>query len=281
MRVITIVASFTLFLFTSAQPTITSLEVPGDGAMLVTSTYMIDLPLSDGPDQTWGVNGIPIDWSDSGTSIAPATTPYSSVFPTATFAVLTDQGEYSFYEVSNTGCSILGTHVDGTENRRVYVDPRKYFTLPATLGTAWTDTFRFEEYDDQGNFIRAVQEDVHYSITGWGSLTAPFGMFEDVLQLTTEEYIRDSITINNILYVAMAEREELWHASSLYPLVAHTIFRTYSNGTQTGIQHFLTFFRTIPVGEDELTQRTWTPKIYPNPCDRSFWCDLVPGLTYG
>jgi hypothetical protein len=133
-----------------------------------------------GENKTWDFRTISISAQSDHQpdSVIPflSSMPFASEFPTATYAqVYSSNGltHYSYNAINDNGYFILGSALDtiggGSALSSKYNPPFRFFALPATYQTSWTNASTYTGGDTSSHEIDSVQG----LVDGWGVLYVP------------------------------------------------------------------------------------------------------------
>ena len=190
MRTLLLVPALVATSFLLAQPTFTASDEPAIGT---TVTVRSTDYRAAGP----ATNGFVFDVSDvylgsSGTSqvVAPASTPYASTFPGATYATtsLTTPGSYGYMKVTSTEELVLGQKSASQE--AVYTNPMQTAKFPLALGTTWND--QMGGTVTAGGAIMTRLGTSTGSYNGYGTVILPFGTFTNVARIEMVQTYHDT-----------------------------------------------------------------------------------------
>ena len=139
-----------------------------------------------------GASGANVTWTDTGWNIGtmlvtvnyldPATTPFKSSFPNATYAVDND-GTYTYYKTLSTG-SLPGIYTEGIADSNksvVYRDNEKKYPYPFTYPTTSMDYFSGTDTIIGNRFPTNGQ--ITTTADGWGKLIINGRTYNNVLRV--------------------------------------------------------------------------------------------------
>jgi len=221
-----------------AQITITQADMPviGDDQetidAIVTPNISIGAP---GANQTYDFSTL--EGTDTTTSsfISPAGTPGESAFPTATLAI-ESAGDYFYIEINSTAALSLGASSDtsgmGDYFNLVLNPSGKFFELPSTYGTSYTDESGFSITIDGSDLgvdsIRLLSKELKsVAFDGYGTVITPLGSFDGL----REEVITSSFDTTQLLLFGT------WQTISINMLIdtSYNWYSKESKGTLVSI----------------------------------------------
>ena len=176
-----------LAILSFAQPVITTDIVPQTGTTF-TAAYnegTIDVGPA-GEDQTWDFSDLSTIFDIHFEIMEPNDAPGAESYPDAEFVWhLVEFENYLFYDVTDNVISQLGG-VNGVAGdisfSTINTDWEDGFQLPLTFG----DTYDFlTVYDNYlfGSYIGSGQRNATLTADGYGTVTTPFGTYENVLRV--------------------------------------------------------------------------------------------------
>jgi hypothetical protein len=173
-----VVILFAVFYSANAQITITQSSFPGAGFSYTSHLMMNGVNFnvgSAGANQTWTFENYEWDNNTLTEILNPGSTPYGSLFPTATRAIhATGGSSYMFERIVANGYYLLGSV---SANDTTIYDP-EWLTalLPATYQTTWTFALHNEQELEPG-FIFLIIDSTASLVDGWGTCNTPYGSF--------------------------------------------------------------------------------------------------------
>lgn len=224
--------------FLSAQSpiTLTGADLPAAGKSFVLGNDTapgISLGLPGSSQQSWDFTSLTNHYFKAAVYDSTAITGYQSEFPASNiytfgpaefFGVLyggapvyAGQDGYSFWRSDTTGLWVIGFQaIEGAfSNKPVHTNPPELLIgTPATYGTSFTDTSRWQLFVDDvpANVDSSWITRRYKTLTcdAWGSLSTPFGNFTDVIRIRETVTHIDSIvaTLNSLTVFQMELRRE-------------------------------------------------------------------------
>ena len=188
---------------TVAQITITEADVRdqmavGKSLTNVSDTLTRTVDIGSPGSTSWDFSGLLNHGATTLVSVEPASTPYISQFPDATFAFQTNvtvsgiTATAYLYLVLSTNLLNPGfmggtsTFLGPLELKRVNTPSDIVYALPSTLGTMWTSAYSVQEdYTLNGSPISSSTSShtVSYVVDAFGPMTIPGGMTFDALRI--------------------------------------------------------------------------------------------------
>jgi len=144
-------------------------------------------PGNAGGNQQWIFTNLQVTDSVIQNIIDPSATPFASSFPTATFAVRSSQGTFTYFQQTGTESQMLGFADSFSGYTIVYNDPVLRAKRPFSYNNSATDTFWMAGSTSNGHGTVAMTAD------GWGSLQLPNGSYSNVLRVKSVYYEFDSL----------------------------------------------------------------------------------------
>lgn len=111
--------------------------VPAPGTQLAQHYCQFISPNGGGVGTTEDFSGLVTDSTVTVDYVAPASTPNGAQFPDADLAWADDNGNYTYYNVSDAVFEDLGWDLNGTVS--VASDPETWAVFPLGYGTTWSD----------------------------------------------------------------------------------------------------------------------------------------------
>jgi hypothetical protein len=269
----------------NAQSQITSSDVanifaPGKAWVSTSSDdpqVTMDIGSASGTAQSWAVPNIA--WGDTITmvNVAPANTPYFSVFPTATHCQSVTgviQGytgsSYSYFRLDNNSLYELGTvaHVQIGSIDTVVVLPSEklLYSFPVTFGTTTPLSSDTSELGGGAVIIETSTE----SVDAFGNITMPFGTYP---ALRVTDNTESKTYFNGTLISQSSQLSFSWIAKDAGILQVDIDTSTGKSGTVALTYAELTQFTNAPsaVSENELITPSsfFLYQNYPNPFNPS------------
>lgn len=216
----------------AAQPAMTTADIPQpeDGFTYFISSFVPITP--NGPDAQWDLSMAeelmgPLQVF----YVAPGATGFEAQFPTATIAE-DDGTDFIFMRQDDEGLYVVGRRlvVSGVALMVHYSDEQLVLPYPCTFNTSFTDSFEYD-YTYQGQTATGTG-DLQYTADGFGTLLMPYGPIENVLMLTGNYAVEESLGANTA-------RSEVDHVVFYRPGISRFVAQTqyftqYQNGTMTG-----------------------------------------------
>jgi len=241
--------------------------VPGDVYKYFNADTTAFDPGTGGANHTWTFTGLVINNNlQTQNYIDPATTPYASSFPAATYA-LEQGGTYVYYK-SNT----LGTFTEGIVSTTVtlpYPDDEKMFVYPFTYTNTFSDYFSGADTVAGVNYKRYGQ--ITTTGDGWGKLIINGRTYNNVLRVKIVQVIHDfQINISTEDTIVSTRTETLnyhWYRqNSKNPLLNYTQVDMYLEDIPDPISSTKAIFVDNTVtGINDKTSEPVNLVVYPNP----------------
>ena len=217
----------------SAQVTVTSADFPGigDQVTLINDTMPTVSIGATGTGATWDLSGIMQHSINNNVFIDPATTTFSTDFPTST-VVLEGAAQDTYFTNGATEATIDGLAGDplgtGLSIALVYDDLETLMQFPSVFGSSFNDTSHFNTTIDATQLglplaIDSIRID-HLATTvsimdADGSVTSPGGVFAAVRQFKVQQtedfvelYVSDPFTA-----IALGVTANTWSPSPAFP----------------------------------------------------------------
>ena len=193
-----LLVSFLLILETTAQITITSVDIakPMQSLYSVTDKSPTISIGTAGVNKIWDMSALNTHTVDTIVFLTPSSTPFMSNFPTANLAYQKNTDtNYTYLTNSTTGLLLNGIK----ENTSVtnYFPPKTIISLPLTYGTNFISNYveEFEATTPGKDLLRNKSEVVKTSVAdAWGNIQNPQGNF-DCLRMSEKMHHRDSVFV--------------------------------------------------------------------------------------
>lgn len=249
---------FTLFLFLTAilltgQPVITSTEGNpqiGDMYEVATSSLASGMQGPSGANVTWDFSTIAENAVNTIEFVDPATTGFGATFPDADVA-FGQGGSWDMLNVTNDTTSRVGVVQQGFAIP--YSDMQNQYFWPMTYGSTNSDFFAATWVNSGITFNRAGT--INSEIDGYGDLTLPWGIVEDVLRVKLTEVYQDTYTGGGM--IDYDSEIYIWYKEGIhYPIMSlSTInvsgspntFSSFMKGSSVGIFNPPTIFDNVNV----------------------------------
>jgi len=179
--------------FAQAQITLTAANAPVVGELITYGTDAMPTGVtigSAGANQTWDFSSLQLSETTSVEFVSPLEAPNGSMFPTATFAQVTE-GTYGFANVSASGVTVLGTSADFFGNDEfitaVFDPAQTVYSFPLTYETTYSGNYGFALTLDGSEFgVDSVRIELNASynteVDGHGTLITPAGTYNALRQ---------------------------------------------------------------------------------------------------
>lgn len=199
-KIFTFIIALSCFGFSMAQPALNSITVPAYGTTVsaqIKSDNTVD-PGSVGANQDWDFSdvsftGLPVFTT---TVENPATTPYTSSFPTANYSEQTTQGNYAYYAITSTSEVLQGLYDVSSGTAVVYSDPINIIQFPLSYNSTQEDDF------SSSSTVNGVQTTITgtYSVKydGYGTLKTVNGTYNNVVRLKSTKTENNTMTVGSI-----------------------------------------------------------------------------------
>jgi hypothetical protein len=164
----------------SAQPTLSSMDVPAAGDIITISgrDSFFAHPGPSGANITWDFSWVTANQTATTNYVAASATPYNASFPTSTIASYEDTSSYTYWTKSSSVWQSDGS--GSSSGDLVYTDPLILLTFPFTYNSTYSDNFV-----GAGTIIGipiTQSGTVSLVADGYGTLITPEGTFTGVLR---------------------------------------------------------------------------------------------------
>jgi Secretion system C-terminal sorting domain len=237
----------------------------------------MDIGSASASSQNWVVPNIA--WQDTFVAVnsSPSSTPFSSDFPTATYAQYTTGSLYgytgtiySYYQVDNNTLYSLGTVAQvkiGPIDTVIVSKNKTYlFTLPITFGA--TQQLSSDTTDVGGGLIYVSS--TSQSVDAFGNITLPFGTFPALRIAEVEE---TTAYQNGSVIYQQTQSSFTWIAKGAGTFQADIDAGTGTSGTVSLTSAEITQYTTAPLAVNETGINTPSNfslyQNYPNPFNPS------------
>lgn len=208
MKSILFVVLMLLFVHTETIGQITVNENNLVGVFEIVKRSHDDMPSASvtignaGASQTWDYSSILVESAaDTMVFTDPSLLPGAAMYPTANLALVDEQdSSYMFLDKNSNGLFVLGQSFYDQGQLIIFEYPTTIITLPATMGTAYTNTANIDLYSfplgvdpdgpagphgtvDSVKVVRTIEE--ISAVDAWGQLTTPLGTFATIRQNMT------------------------------------------------------------------------------------------------
>jgi hypothetical protein len=113
--------------------------------------------------------------------LSPATTPFSTDFPTATFAISYEapgfETYYFYYEQTPAELVELGYKATPTDKTMIFSNPRLFAKIPFSFGNNVSDSFH------ASTGINRSKGQITMTVDAWGTLILPTGTYTNTLRV--------------------------------------------------------------------------------------------------
>jgi hypothetical protein len=213
-----------------------------------------------GASITWDFSSVVRSDSDTTSYFTCASTPYCDSFAGANI-VMYDGSDYAYGISSATGLELIGAYASG--NYMHLSDHSTMFKFPMTYGTTFTDTFA-AQFDIFGftMFISGVNT---FTCDAWGTITTPFGTFNNALRVRQVSVNKDSIDFMGSPEVNVSETESYsWYVAGFHSPLMTINYDTSGSGTPYVID--AKYYRgLITSAVKDVVAKPTTLNVYPNP----------------
>lgn len=213
-----------------------------------------------GASITWNFSSVVRSDSDTTTYFTCAATPYCDSFAGSNI-VMYDGSDYAYGVSSSTGLELIGAYSSGN-----YIHLSNHNTLlkfPLTYGTTFTDTFA-AQFDLFGStmFISGTNT---YTCDAWGTITTPFGTFNNVLRVRQVEISKDSIDFMGMPSVNITETESYnWYVAGFHSPLMTINYDTTGSGTPY-VSDAKYYRGMMTTAVSDVASKVSTLNVYPNP----------------
>lgn len=229
MKINLILIIATSVISASAQPVLLESDFAPVGFTSTMNLGAATAPGTSGANQIWDFSGIITSPAGAFSVVTPASTPCSSLFPTANSAWIAPGPQYLYFDKNSTKFDLLGEGWPSTcAGGKTYSDLKQMLKFPFNYNETYTDLWQH----GSGSGTCTVTYDAY------GTLITPFGTYNNVIRLS----IIDG-SGNNTLWIATGS------PSYWLMLIASNSTKIFSNAV-TGIKEPA----VVP-----------TASIYPNP----------------
>ncbi len=246
-----------------AQPTLTAATnnpVAGD----IYYGYSVDTAGVNkgaaGASITWNFSSVVRNDSDTTSYFTCAATPYCDSFAGSNI-VMYDGSDYSYGITSSTGMELIGGYSTGT-----YVHLSNYNTVlkfPLTFGTTFNDTFA-AQLDLLGTTMYLSGTST-FTCDAWGTITTPFGTFNNVLRVRKVEITKDSLNFMGMPDVNVSQTESYsWYRAGFHSPLMTINYDTSGSGTLY-VSDAKYYRGILTTGVKDVASNVTTLNVYPNP----------------
>jgi len=237
-------------------------------------------PGPSGPNQSWDFSSVGHKQTWDWRFYDPATTAFADSFPSANMAfalpVADSPESWSYYRFANDSLHYLGSAsiISPTDSTGFYQileqDPDLELVFPFTYGSSVSDQSSGVQWVNVGgmSFEQTRDKITSRTVDAYGSLTTPFGTFNNVLRVRTTESIAD--TLRTIIPVASSQeivRYTWYSADERYVLMHMDSIAVISFGLPVDINH-AHMFRSgeimTSIEEERLADKLEL-SVFPNP----------------
>lgn len=241
----------------TAQPTITYANF-GQQVGESFTVHGIDMAAvtegASGAAVTWDFSTLVDIGTQTGTWIAPGSTPYASSFPTSNIALDGGGGNYVYYSSTASGFGNCGAYMNTVT--QYYDDMEEIIRYPFTFNDTYVDNLACT-FVSGGTWYRTGT--ITVTADGYGTLILPWGTVNNVLRLHLVEDYEDSTAGWTVEYDVDMYK---W-------LVPGTKYFLHEQTTmvidQTTTQKSGTFLDQLSIGIDNYIPLEGGLKVYPNP----------------
>jgi len=235
-------------------------------------------PGPNGAGQNWDFSDITPTLSLSGTTVTPASTPFSGDFPESNIAFhYTGSGDYESYsyaEINTTEMLNDGIGMEpGTANEFIihYTDAVKIMQYPFAFNDSYTDTY-FTSYSVYGDMLTHEYGNIIVTADAWGSVSTPAATYTSTLRVKSERTYTDSVWVSGNFLSASTHTQtdyEWFTATSHTPVLSISV---REDGTSA-------IYSTSAVGIEEENLLQSQISLYPNPATDRINIKLPKGST--
>jgi hypothetical protein len=185
-------------------------------------------PGAGGSGSTWNFGSLTNGTgAQADTFMSPSSTPYGSLFPTATIAVHEtappSTNYYVFYK--NDGANSVYQRIANVQpDTVVYTDPANEFPYPLAYSNSYNDTY-YGSYPYHGTYA-AMAGNFQGSVDGSGTLTLPTGTYSNVLRTHSSRNEQDTVTVSgNRVPLHQTYDYYVWYQpNSYFPILSISTF---------------------------------------------------------
>lgn len=274
----------------SAQPVITSADMPGPGASVkgyeVTNHNTIDTNYT-GSNVAWDFSGLTLGLESTSLLKNPAGHPQAHEFPTATLvAEVTSSGgspTYIYSRVTPTHYGMVGTYsANPMSASLIKMDPDMiYFPFPLNINTAeenipingvvYSETMG-ETYISKRGGVQSIKAD------GFGTITTPRGTVENVLRVIIRQRYADTLYYEG---VAFGVTEYVVNSYNWVSKTGGTIVLNYVSGSGNGTPFSYANVSELPTVSLAELGGSADFSVYPNPASGQLFISSNTALTEG
>ncbi len=258
-----------------AQPTLTAATnnpVAGD----VYYGYSVDTAGVNkgaaGASITWDFSSVVRNDSDTTSYFTCTATPYCDSFAGSNI-VMYDGSDYAYGITSSTGLELIGAYSSGT-----YVHLSNHNTVlkfPLTYGTTYTDTFAAQL--DIFGATMYLSGTSTFTCDAWGTITTPFGTFNNALRVRHVEITKDSLDFMGMPDVNVSQTESYsWYVAGFHSPLMTINYDT--SGTGTLYVSDAKYYRgMMTTAVKDIASKATTLNVYPNPAtdNVTFGFDII------
>jgi hypothetical protein len=273
--------------FTTAQPTITTAELPiaGTGWVTANDTSYLSAILPGGANANWNYAGLQNHGTDTTLFLSAAGTPYENDFPGSNLVIDDGSGGWTYFTANSSGLSANGTY-DPSFGVVNLTPPSIYCPVPFTFNDTRSATSSAQIDVDSGGTNLRINLSIQSTLLadGYGSLTLPNRTYTNVLRIKSTDLTTFTISIELIagtgIYVpvnsftSQSTNFRHYRTGSIHSLLLEVngdSLGTYATGAS--------YLYSTNVSVDELGAGSLSVQPYPNPSSGGYLTIPLPVKT--
>jgi hypothetical protein len=208
MKTLLTILFFSISVFSNAQITITTADLPSAGSSFITATDTLysGIISPGGTAQVWNYSQLVNHSQDTFAFQSAAGTPYASNFPGSTLAANSPlDSVWAYFQSSANGMYLNGVYtysvvgVGGASNLALVYNPAQiYIPTPFTYGSTRNEVSRFQiDVTSTPPNIRVIRR-TESTLTGdgYGSLTTPYATYPNTIRIKSVDLSYDSVYVD-------------------------------------------------------------------------------------
>ena len=267
-------------IYINAQPSIT-----GQSVFQIGESVKVHLgegfftPGPSGENATWDFSTLNYDQEWDWVAYDPSETMFSDSFPSATLAFKFPQGDtadiWEYYLFRNDSLSWLGAASVLSQDSTIFyqvlnLDPDVRAVFPFTYGSSFSDHFRGKNkvtYDGSSLIQRrfGTSSDV---VDAYGTLTTPYGTFNNTVRIKTIETVRDTLDF----FIPVVTQQDIvrytWYSEDERYILLHLdsiVTSTFGFPAAATYAHMYRAGEIMTSIDQEQLAETISMNVYPNP----------------
>lgn len=256
-----------LFFSTSAlfaQPILTASNTNpqiGDAfSYHIISSFM---PGAAGPNANWDFSTIASTASgnEAFTFKDVADLPNAAKFPGANMGFVDANGTEGYFLISADSQNFVGT-ISGPIEVEFNRNSWSYLQFPMAYNDSFADGFRASIIQPGSVIPRYGMTRVHAD--AYGTLTLPYGTFQDVMRVKTVATYKDSTDLLGLISTSVETRYQWFKAGIRYPLLSYALIESVSFGVPSTIARYSYMEQSSALSIDDLAADL-AFSFFPNP----------------